>query len=373
VLSRIIDEVKSDPAQLRWAIYEVARARLKIDSAYLNKPERERLATALETAIDGVESFSASSDGPSYLMPPASVARLPLIDAATYSAPPASRVGSTFDTLEGDGLVDRAEADTVVSRKARLRKPHKFLWIAIASCLVTTAAGLAWINQHGVQFRVALNPSLVSTSVPVPSRPASEAPSATTNAKRDDVPPVAKSEVPLPTVFGIYALHDGELSELEPLAEAVPDKRVAISTPITKLSRTTLPDGKVSFVVYRRDSVDNSPDRFDVRVVARIERAVTFGANGKPAFTPVENTWSIRQFSYQFRVRPMPNGPGMLLVQPEKSDFRLPAGRYILVLKNQGYDFTVAGKVIEPSQCLEQTEASNGTFYSDCPRNSRPL
>jgi hypothetical protein len=53
-------------------------------------------------------------------------------------------------------------------------------------------------------------------------------------------------------------------------------------------------------------------------------------------------------------------------VQAENPDFVLPAGRYVLALKNQGYDFTVAGKVTDPSQCLERTDAANGTFYSDC-------
>jgi hypothetical protein len=45
---------------------------------------------------------------------------------------------------------------------------------------------------------------------------------------------------------------------------------------------------------------------------------------------------------------------------------RLRAGRYILALKNQGYDFTVAGKVSDPSHCLERTDAANGSFYTDC-------
>jgi hypothetical protein len=56
----------------------------------------------------------------------------------------------------------------------------------------------------------------------------------------------------------------------------------------------------------------------------------------------------------------------MLLVQSEKPGFALPAGRYVLVLKDQGYDFTVAGKVTEPTQCIERTDAANGTFYSEC-------
>jgi hypothetical protein len=56
----------------------------------------------------------------------------------------------------------------------------------------------------------------------------------------------------------------------------------------------------------------------------------------------------------------------MLMVQSENPDFVLPAGRYVLALKNQGYDFTVNGKVTDPTQCLERTDAANGTFYSDC-------
>ena len=44
----------------------------------------------------------------------------------------------------------------------------------------------------------------------------------------------------------------------------------------------------------------------------------------------------------------------------------LGSGRYVLVLKRQGYDFTVAGKITDPNQCLERTEAANGSFYSPC-------
>jgi len=44
----------------------------------------------------------------------------------------------------------------------------------------------------------------------------------------------------------------------------------------------------------------------------------------------------------------------------------LPAGRYVLVLKEQGYDFVVAGAVTDLAQCLERTDAVNGAFYSEC-------
>jgi hypothetical protein len=146
----------------------------------------------------------------------------------------------------------------------------------------------------------------------------------------------------------------------------VPDKRIAMSTPISEPSRTTLPDGKAKFVVFRRDLASSAPDRVDVRVVARVVRALTFDAKGKASFMPVTDAWNIRNLSYEFRVRPLAGNPEMLMAQAENPDFVLPAGRYVLALRNQGYDFTVAGKVTDLSQCLERTDAANGAFYSDC-------
>lgn len=171
---------------------------------------------------------------------------------------------------------------------------------------------------------------------------------------------------PLPSDYGVYAVSNAALSELYLLPEQVPDKRVAMSTPVTQPSRTILPDGKTKFVVFRRDLAGNAPNRIEVRVVARVVRALTFDAKGKASFSPVSDAWNIRNSSFEFRVRPIAGNPEMLLVQPENADFALPAGRYVLALKNQGYDFTVAGKVTDPSQCLERTDAANGIFYSDC-------
>jgi hypothetical protein len=172
---------------------------------------------------------------------------------------------------------------------------------------------------------------------------------------------------PLPSDYGVYALgSDAALSELHALSLRVPDKRVALSTPINEPSHTTLADGKVRFVVFRRDLAASAPDRIEVRVVARVVRALTFDGKGKAGFVPVSNAWNIRNLSHEYRVRPIAGNPEMLLMQAENADFALPAGRYVLVLQDLGYDFTVAGKVTDPSQCLERTDAANGAFYSDC-------
>jgi hypothetical protein len=70
--------------------------------------------------------------------------------------------------------------------------------------------------------------------------------------------------------------------------------------------------------------------------------------------------------SYDFRVAPIRENPEMLLSRPENPEFEFAPGRYALVVKGQAYDFTVAGEITETAQCLERTEAANGTFYSEC-------
>jgi hypothetical protein len=139
-----------------------------------------------------------------------------------------------------------------------------------------------------------------------------------------------------------------------------------MSTSIRALSRTVLPDGKVVFIIYRRDVASSAPERVTVRVIAKIMRAMTFSTAGQASVGNMEDSWTIRNVSYEFRVAPLSEGSEMLMIRPENADFVFPAGRYGLVVKGQAYDFTVAGPITEAAQCLESVKASNGTFYSEC-------
>src|SRR5882672_5790188 len=76
ILQRMINVVNEDPTQMRLAIYEFARARMKIDTCWANADERSRLATALETAIQGVEKFSVNRDDRERLRPPTASAQI---------------------------------------------------------------------------------------------------------------------------------------------------------------------------------------------------------------------------------------------------------------------------------------------------------
>jgi hypothetical protein len=375
ILSRIISTVKEDPSQLRLTIYDFARARLKIDTAWLEGPERKRLSDALETAIQGVEQFSARRDEKERLTPRTPFAQIGL--GAAPAEPPSTSMVPVYqvDSAPRGALVpkevylrSRAEPAIEPQARGRLSAWGRF-WIALL--LFGVVAGLAIYSQCTSLLRAAGERiSLPIAVVAKPATPPSTPDPSLQSPIAADVKTAAVSPgslpFPLPSDYGVYALNNATLSELYLLPEQVPDKRIAMSTPISQPSRTTIPDGRAKFVVFRRDIAGNAPDRIEVRVVARVVRALTFDAKGKANFSPVSDAWNIRNLSYEFRVRPIPGNPEMLLVQAANTDFVLPAGRYVLVLRNQGYDFTVAGNVTDLSQCLERTDAANGTFYSDC-------
>ena len=103
-----------------------------------------------------------------------------------------------------------------------------------------------------------------------------------------------------------------------------------------------------------------------MRVIAKIRQSLKFARTGKAETAKLDDVWTVRNISYDFRVAPMKENPEMLLLRPENPDFAFSPGRYALVLKGQAYDFTVAGEITETAHCLERTEAANGTFYSEC-------
>jgi hypothetical protein len=272
--------------------------------------------------------------------------------------PTIQEVNPAQDVLIPNRVYWRPAEQTIVN-VVRTRSTIISILARFCIVIVLLAAGFVFYKQQaGVNLLSKLGKPQLDTPQPL-----SVATDPKTVVASANAPPF-----PLPSDYGVYALSDAVLSELYLLPERVPDKRIAMSTPIGEPSRTTLPDGTAKFVIFRRDLAGNAPERMEVRVVAQVKRALTFDATGKRTFSRISDSWNIRNVSYEFRVRPIAGNPEMLLVQSDKADFALPPGRYVLVLKDQGYDFTVAGNVTELSQCVERTDAANGTFYSECPK-----
>jgi hypothetical protein len=371
ILSRMISSVKEEPSQLRALVYEFARARLQTDTSWAGESERQQISSALEAAIEGVEQFSRRyGEGESLLSQPSS----PGNELAPPTLTPQTTSIATVRHFapEADDLILvpgrpnlRYQVQPPIEVRARSIWTNVGLPFLVGVSLCGAVAGGILLSRD-TDVRSALAERL-GYSLPKSPFP-QETSHVSVPAPQPQAPVSSVPDFPLPADYGVYALNDRTLSELYALRERVPDKRIAMSTPVMSASKTTIPDGKTRFVVFRRDLVGNAPDRVDIRVVARVSRALTFDPKGKPAFMPISDAWNIRNVSYEFRVRPIPGNVEMLLVQAENPDFVLPPGRYLLALGEKGYDFTVAGMVTDSAQCLERTDASNGTFYSECPK-----
>ena len=361
LLSRVIESTKSDPAQLRILVYELARANLQRQGWRRNPPvgimEMRRYLHALEAAIVRIESIAAEEDDlrailsryhsmvssraepaqAAMLVPyrPIEARTLPLA-ASPSRRPPAWRVASRFGSTGAPML--------------------KIALVAVLAIgLYEIVGGLRGSDRSsdGPPNRVAVQTPEVS-EIKEPPRPP------------EPIVRLGTQSVLLPKVYGVYAASDGQLSDLEALSINIPDQKVFMSTPITKASRTTTSDGKIAFIAFRRDLMTNAPERVTIRIVAKVMREMKFNSGGKPVVTNLDDLWAVRNSSYEFRVAPLSEHPEMIVMQSENESFAFPAGRYALVLKGQAYDFSVAGPITEPAQCLERIQAVNGAVYSEC-------
>lgn len=168
-----------------------------------------------------------------------------------------------------------------------------------------------------------------------------------------------------PDTYGVYAISDGQLTPLEPLPIRVPDARVSISSTISKPAPAPLANGHLSFVVYHRELATSVPETASVRIVAKVMQATTF-AGSKPKSMAIEDTWAVRGGAVDLRIAPVPTDQEMILIRPSDPNFTLSPGRYVLMFKNQAYDFSVAGTVSDTAQCLERADLQDRSVYSEC-------
>jgi len=170
-----------------------------------------------------------------------------------------------------------------------------------------------------------------------------------------------------PTTYGVYAISNSQLIELEQVPATPVDARSRNNFQIVKPSRTVINDAKLSFLVYRRDAIAHLADKFAVRIAARIARSMTVDPLGKAVMEPPPvETWLIRELGYELRAFPVSNGSEMMLLRPEDDNFAFPAGRYELLLGGVAYDFVIAGIVRNPAHCVEGVTTPRGLAFYEC-------
>lgn len=342
VISRMLETVQNHPEHMRQCVYDLARYKLHEQFTHPDAQDIRRSKEALETAIRGVEEFSRQQVS----IPPPVTPKLP------HASLPAARPIAVWE------LPEAAARASIEIDRGTTRTRHSLWSITGRAAALLLLAG---VSAVAVQQRERL--TSFARYLPREERHAADSPPAAT------AQPAAKAvrrPALRPTDYGVYAaVNEVSLAELTLLPGRPPDIRIAISAAFKAPDQAGLPNGHQKFIVFRRDSPNNILERAEVRLVARIAREFSAEATGRKLVDD-DDAFVIRNFSYAFRVSPMPDSPEMYELHSEDSTLELPPGRYALILKNQAYYFRVDGDIVDPRQCIERVVATNGTFYSAC-------
>jgi hypothetical protein len=395
VMLRAIEATQNDPARLRSLVYDVARLSLgkQLLTSYqqLGSAGLQRHVFDLETAINQVENiaqkriedFSQKPGDHSAQQSEAGSGDLVIQLIEDKIIEPDHTVITVRDSFGGEVFEDvwsdrtpvvvRSGATEVYGKDRQVaellpplevweptfgggpkRTQANFPWGVqlLTAVLIGTAIYVATLVGSNFGGRFAVSEQAASAAPPPPAKPIGGGAQAL--------------GFPLPSVYGVYAVSEGKLLELDPLQLKVPDPRVAISAMISDVSRVKIADGKPQFIIFRRDLVSSAPTEVFVRVVARVAREMKFNEAGPPVTTDIDGQWAIRSKSYEFRVAPVGDNPEMIVLHPADPQLSLSPGRYALVVAGKGYDFTVGGQVTDTAQCLERTDVLGGAVYSEC-------
>jgi hypothetical protein len=322
MLDRAIGAFSNDPEMLRSAVYELARTKLRDQLGHPDSRQTREAFASLEMAIGKVEAFSQSQ--PALLLKPTDLAG----SAVSISTPGASHA-----------------QQTIARSRSRARSWTGYV-LALLIAAGTLMAILASRGFFGSSVFTTFSQSLFATKDTKPA----EVPSA------PSAPPPKKR--PMPPAYGAFAVVGEDFVELQPIGIRPPDIRVAVSSQVKLPERAILSTNMPTFMVYER--FPPAVARAEARVMARISRVRGDSDSSNPA-----STWVVRNITTPFRVLMDSERPDILMVSPN-ADVELKPGRYALVVGNNAFDFTIAGKTDEAVHCLEQVIGMNGTFYSPC-------
>jgi len=353
-----IENTKKNPEQLRALVYERARFNFKRDILYgyssMRLTDLVQHVNEFELAVDRIEADSGGSYLGNEYQPDRHAQRHDterLSNNAFQILPPAPFAPLLIGPNQFENPPDR-RVDQILPNVRFANQLIVVLILGIMFIGTVIVAGVLWrspLSSHiETADNLAKNGATAGKSVSL--------------KQEEDVP---KVPYPLPKSYGIYALSDNKLTELKRLPISVPDPRVAISAALTKASTTMISSNKPSFILFRRDLLNNAPQKVAVRVVAQLKLDTKIVA-GKPSVTGIDGAWRIRNISKEFKVSPVPGQREMVIARPDENE-TLAAGRYALVMNRVGYDFTVEGPVKSPEFCIETFATANGSIFSQCP------
>ena len=373
ILQEAIEAARHNSSQLRALVYDRARFNLKRDILYghptMGLAELVQQVKDFELAVARIEANVVEYE-PGF--PPGQI-ELPNADeppgSGTIEILPAARAVPQYAPLNRIRWSDDFHHARWPDEFLRyVRSANRFIAFALLGIAIVGAVVIGatlWpLPKPATRIEVANKlPQAEGTSAKQQS-PTAEASAGQSNSEPAAADATPKLPFPLPTSFGIYALNDNKLTELEALPINVPDPRVALSAEIRSPSNVTFTDHRPAFILFRRDLLNSAPQKVVLRVIARMNRETKI-VNGKPMITNIEGAWRIRDISRELKIAPVPGQREMVMARLD-DDTSLPAGRFALVVNRAGYDFTIDGPIQAPEFCLEGFEAANGAVFTQC-------
>jgi hypothetical protein len=210
-------------------------------------------------------------------------------------------------------------------------------------------------------------PSSAPPPAPSAPPPAASAPPSALPAPATPAPRVADLSFPQPPAYGVYALVENKLVELQQVRATPVDPHNAGQLQIIEPGRTVVASGKPAFVIFRRDFASHAPDKVPLRIAAHVAHGMNFDSTGRAIMTaPATDTWIIREQGYDLRASPIEGNSEMIKLRAEDPRLSLPPGRYELMLGGQAYDLTIAGEVTDPAHCVEGVTTVRGQVFNEC-------
>jgi len=173
---------------------------------------------------------------------------------------------------------------------------------------------------------------------------------------------------PLPEFFGVYALVDGQLSEIKPLSRTcyLPgySSGVAGSDLIQCLSLTRLPHGELQFIVFAQNAASHM--KIPARRIARVasEETLDFYRKHVTERRALEGRWFSTDRGEALRVAPVPSNPQLMIrAVPERT---LRPGIWALDLDGLLYPFSIGENPEQSADCVVRVVALEGVEYREC-------
>ena len=175
----------------------------------------------------------------------------------------------------------------------------------------------------------------------------------------------ADAKNPLPEFFGVYALYNGKLVELQshPQSQyAISGMTVMGADVLSQLSGITFPEGTIEFIIFR-DSATTF-NKIALSKIARIDMEANTAWGGDGTKKRLKNCYHLMSENIYMNVAPLKKM--MVRVVPKST---LSPGIWAIKIGSELYDFVVGSE--ESADCVIRKVGAAGVKYIPCSKDQK--